>query len=57
MDSQTEKQTGWGEVHWKLKIKIYTVLIYTNITQTANKDLVYSTENYIQYPVMTCNGG
>ena len=53
------KQTWllWGKgrrgICWEIGIDIYTIL-YTK--QITNKDLLYSTGNYIQYSVMTYMG-
>ena len=42
---QRGKRCG-GRINWEFGIKIYTLLCIKYIT---NKDLLYSTENYIQY--------
>ena len=57
-DSQTQKTNLWlpkgkGGINQELGIKIYTLLYIKYIT---NKDLLYSTGNYIQYLVITYNG-
>ena len=42
-----------GGINWEFGINIYTLLYMKQIT---NKDLLYSTVNYIQYLIITCNG-
>ena len=45
---------GWGgEINQEFGINIYTLLY---IKWVNNKDLLYSTENYTQYLVITYNG-
>ena len=50
MDSQTwgkkTKEEGWGGINLEFGINRYRLLF---IKQITNKDLLYSTENYIQY--------
>ena len=47
-------QRGWGgEISQEFGINRYTLLYVKQIT---NKDLLYSTGNYIQYLVITYNG-
>ena len=57
IDSQTWKINLWlpnreegGRINLELWIKIYTILYVKQIT---NKDLRYSTDNYIQYFIIT----
>ena len=40
-------------INLEFRINVYTLLY---IQQINNKDLLYSTGNYIQYLVITCNG-
>ena len=40
-------------INWESGINRYTLLYVKQIT---NKDLLYSTGNYIQYPIVTYNG-
>ena len=47
---QREKRGG---INWKLGINRYTLLY---IKQINNKNLLYSTGNYIQYLIITYNG-
>ena len=47
-----EDSRGWGEINQDLGIKIY--ILY--IEQMNNKDLLYSTGNYIPYWVINYNG-
>ena len=42
-----------GGINWEFEINRYTLLY---IKQINNKDLLYSTGTYIQYPVITHNG-
>ena len=44
---------GGGGINWKIRIDIY-ILLY--IKQITNKDLLYSTGNPTQYPVMAYMG-
>ena len=46
-------KAGEGGINQEFGIKRYTLLY---IKQINNKDLLYSTGNYIQYPVITYNG-
>ena len=46
------KAERWGEINWKFGTNIHTLLYIKEIT---NKDLLYSTANYIQY-LITYNG-
>ena len=55
-NSQTQKPNLWfprgkkvGGVNQELEITGYKSLY---IKQTNNKDMIYSTENYIQYPII-----
>ena len=59
-DSQTQKTNLWlpegkegGETNQEYGINRYTL---PYIKQINNKDLLYSTGNYIQYLVITYNG-
>ena len=45
-----EREQG---VNQEVRVNIYTLLY---IKQINNKDLLYSTENYVQYFVITYNG-
>ena len=48
------KREGDGRgLDWKFWINRYTLLY---IKQINNKDLLYTTEKYIQYFLITCNG-
>ena len=47
------KVLGGGEMNEEFGINIYTLLY---IEQITNKDLLYSTGNYIQYFVITYKG-
>ena len=42
-------QIEWGEINYKLEINIYTFLY---IKQVNNKDLQYTTGNYIRFLVI-----
>ena len=42
-----------GGINWEFGINIYTLLY---IKEINNKDLLYSTGNYIQYLVIAYNG-
>ena len=42
-----------GGINWEFRINIYTLLY---IKQMNNKNLLYSTRNYIHYLVITSNG-
>ena len=44
---------NWGGINWEFGINRNTLLC---IKQINNKDLLYNTRNYIQYPVITYNG-
>ena len=44
---------GVGGINWKVGIDMYTLLY---IKQKTNKDLLYSTGNYVQYPIINHNG-
>ena len=44
---------GWGGKDWEFGISRCRLLYIGWIT---NKDLLYNTENYIQYPVINHNG-
>ena len=44
---------GWGGINQEFGINIYALLY---IKQVTKKDLLYSTENYTQYLVLTYNG-
>ena len=46
------KEERWGGINWEFGISGYTLLYIKEI----NKDLLYSTENYIKYLVITHNG-
>ena len=46
------KEERWGGINQEFEINRYTLLY---IKQVSNKGLVYSTENYIQYPVISHN--
>ena len=50
MVTKVEKRGG---INWEFGINRYTLLY---IKQIDNKDLLYSTGNYIQYLVITYNG-
>ena len=61
-DSQTQKtdlelpkgkKGGGAGINQEFGIKIYILLYRKQIT---NKDLLYTTENYIQYLIITYNG-
>ena len=60
IDSQTQKTNLWlpkrkgggGRINSEFGINRYTLLFIKQI----NKDLLYSTGNYIQYLVITYNG-
>ena len=60
-DSQTQKTNLWlpkgkgsgGGINQEYGIERY-ILLY--VKQISNKDLLYSTGNYIQYLVITYNG-
>ena len=58
-DSQAQKTNLWlqkgkgGEINWEYGINRYTLLY---IKQINNKDLLYSTGNYIQYLVINYKG-
>ena len=43
-------------MHKKIKLKTCSLLIQTTIYKINNKDLQYSTRNYIQYLIVTYNG-
>ena len=47
------KRKQWGGINWEYGINRYTPLY---IKQVSNKDLLYSTGNYIQSPVINHNG-
>ena len=49
----TKGVRGGGGINWEFRINRYTLLY---IKQINNKDLLYSTGNYTQYLVITCNG-
>ena len=42
----------WGEMGWKVGVKSFELLC----TEWINKFLLYSTENYSQYPMVNQNG-
>ena len=48
----TKGERVWGGINWEFGISIYTLLRIKQI----NKDLLYSTGNYIQYLVITYDG-
>ena len=50
MVTRGERKRG---INWEFVIKRYPLLY---ITQMNNRDLLYSTRNYIQYYVITYNG-
>ena len=59
IETQTQKTNVWTPreeggvgMNWEIGIDIYTLLILY-IKQITNKDLLYSTGNSTQYPVMT----
>ena len=61
MDPQTQKTNLWlpkwmGEVNQEFWINIYTLLYKLYIKQPNNKDLLYNSENYIQYLVIAYSG-
>ena len=49
----TKGAKGGGGINWEIGIDIQTLLY---IKQITNKNLIYSTENSIQYSVMTYMG-
>ena len=57
-DSQTQKITLWlpkGK-EWGCKLEVWDQQIQTTIYKVNSKNLQYSTENYLQYLVITYNG-
>ena len=51
-DIEPEKTRDGGEMNWEIRIDIYTLLILY-IKEITNENLLYSTRNSTQCPVVT----